>query len=279
VTFNPTDRVVLSAVGRRTITETYGAPPEALDTIGVVVTNPYARHLPPELLQLAVDEFGHGEVFVRWSLDPDTACPMANDELELWAPSYARHPNGEYAIATRALDNGALGIVMPHVDTPEQARDIADHLKYPPVGHRSVAGGQAIFDFKPVKIADLIEAANAATLVIVMLETPTAIANAEKIAAVPGIDVLLIGTNDLAAEMGIPGDFGNERIAAAYETTIAACRKHGKYPGMAGVYSEDLLKRYVGMGMQLALAGNDVGFLMAAGTERAGKVREWAKKA
>jgi len=103
VTFNPTDRVVLSAVGRRTITETYGAPPEALDTIGVVVTNPYARHLPPELLQLAVDALGHGEVFVRWSLDPDTACPMANDEVELWAPSYARHPNGEYAIGDTVM--------------------------------------------------------------------------------------------------------------------------------------------------------------------------------
>jgi 4-hydroxy-2-oxoheptanedioate aldolase len=207
------------------------------------------------------------------------ATTIAVAALDTGIAPIVRVPFMQHHMATRALDGGALGIVMPHVDTPEQARDIADHLKYPPVGHRSVAGGQAIFDFKPIKIADLIEAANAATLVIVMLETPTAIANAEKIAAVPGIDVLLIGTNDLAAEMGIPGDFGNERIAAAYETTIAACRKHGKYPGMAGVYSEDLLKRYVGMGMQLALAGNDVGFLMAAGTERAGKVREWAKKA
>jgi 2-keto-3-deoxy-L-rhamnonate aldolase RhmA len=207
------------------------------------------------------------------------ATTIAVAALDTGIAPIVRVPFMQHHMATRALDGGALGIVMPHVDTPEQARDIADHLKYPPVGHRSVAGGQAIFDFKPIKIGDLIEAANAATLVIVMLETSTAIANAEKIAAVPGIDVLLIGTNDLAAEMGIPGDFGNERIAAAYETTIAACREHGKYPGMAGVYSEDLLKRYVGMGMQLALAGNDVGFLMAAGTERAGKVREWAKKA
>jgi len=189
-----------------------------------------------------------------------------------------RVPFMQYHMATRALDGGALGIVMPHVDTPDQARDIADHLKYPPMGHRSVAGGQAIFDFKPMKIAELIAESNRATLVVVMLETPTAIANADKIAAVPGIDVLLIGTNDLAAEMDIPGEFGHERIAAAYETVIAACKKHGKWSGMGGVYNQPLLGKYVGMGIQMVLAGNDVGFLMAAGAARAQEMRDTARK-
>ena len=188
-----------------------------------------------------------------------------------------RVPFMQHDMATRALDGGALGIVMPHVDTPEQAAEIADHLKYPPMGHRSVAGGQAIFDFKPMPIAELISASNAATLVTVMLETPTAIANADKIAAVPGIDVLLIGTNDLAAEMGIPGEFGHERIAAAYESVIAACKKHGKWPGMGGVYGQPLLGKYVGMGIKMVLAGNDVGFLMAAGAARAKEMREVAR--
>ena len=188
-----------------------------------------------------------------------------------------RVPFMQHHMATRALDGGALGIVMPHVDTPEQAREIADHLKYPPMGHRSVAGGQAIFDFKPMPIAELIRESNAATMVVVMLETPTAIANADKIAAVPGVDVLLIGTNDLAAEMGIPGEFGHERVAAAYETVIAACKKHGKWSGMGGVYAQPLLGKYVGMGIQMVLAGNDVGFLMAAGAARAKEMRETAR--
>ena len=188
-----------------------------------------------------------------------------------------RVPFMQHHMATRALDGGALGIVMPHVDTPEQAREIADHLKYPPMGHRSVAGGQAIFDFKPMPIAELIRESNAATLVVVMLETPTGIANADKIAAVPGVDVLLIGTNDLAAEMGTPGEFGHERIAAAYESVIAACKKHGKWSGMGGVYAQPLLGKYVGMGIQMVLAGNDVGFLMAAGAARAKEMRETAR--
>ena len=99
----------------------------------------------------------------------EACAQIATAALDAGIAPIARVPNGEYAIATRALDNGALGIVMPHVDTPEQAREIADHLKYPPMGHRSVAGGQAIFDFKPMKIAELIAESNRATLVVVML--------------------------------------------------------------------------------------------------------------
>ena len=129
-----------------------------------------------------------------------------------------RVPFLQQSMATRVLDNGALGIVMPPVDTPEQAHEIVDHLKYPPIGHRSLAAAQAIFDFKRLPIGEMIEAANAALLVIALMETPTAIANAEAIAPVPGIDALLIGTNDLAAEMGIPGEFGHARIVGAYET-------------------------------------------------------------
>jgi len=176
------------------------------------------------------------------------------------------------------LDNGALGIVMPHVNTPEQAREIVDHLKHPPVGHRSLAGAQAIFDFKRIPIAEMIEAANASLLVIALMETPSAIVKAEGIAAVPGIDAFLIGTNDLAAEMGIPGEYGHARVAGAYETVIAACHKHNKWPGMGGVDAEELMRKYIGMGMRLVLTGSDGGFLMAAAGRRAELAREWGAK-
>ena len=101
-----------------------------------------------------------------------------------------------------------------------------------------------------------------------MVETEKAIANADAIAAVPGVDVVMIGTNDLATEMGIPGEFGNPRIVAAYETVLAACKTHKKFPGMGGVGSDDLLKKYVGMGMRFILAGGDVGMLIQASSAR-----------
>jgi 4-hydroxy-2-oxoheptanedioate aldolase len=198
----------------------------------------------------------------------DQATQIAVAALDTGISPIVRVPAMQHHMATRALDGGALGIVMPHVDTADEARDIVDHLKYPPIGHRSVAGAQPQFDYRTMKVAELTAAVNAASLTIVMIETPKAVANAEAIAAVPGVDVLLIGTNDLAAEMGIPGDFANAKIAGAYETVIAACKKHGKWPGMGGVYNEDLMKRYIGMGMRIALCGGDVGMLMQAATQR-----------
>ena len=102
-----------------------------------------------------------------------------------------------------------------------------------------------------------------------MLETPAAIANADAIAAVPGIDVLLIGTSDLTMEMGIPGQLQHPDVVAAYETVIAACNKHGKWAGMGGVYVEEPMRRYIGMGARMVLSGNDLSLLMAAATQRA----------
>src|SRR6185312_12490071 len=167
----------------------------------------------------------------------------------------ARVPNGEYAIATRALDNGALGIVVPHVDTAAEAREVVNRLKYPPVGHRSMGGTGPHYGLRTASTGEAAAALNGANLTIVMLETPTAIENAAEIAAVPGVDVLLIGSNDLCAEMGIPGDFGSERLADAYGKMIAACQKANKFPGMAGIYNETIMPRYIGMGARFILSG------------------------
>src|SRR3954451_9447399 len=149
----------------------------------------------------------------------DACAQIAAAALDAGITPIARVPNGQYSIATRALDNGALGIVMPHVDTAAEAREVVEKLKYPPIGHRSMGGIGPHYSLRSVGTGEAAKALNAANLTVVMLETPTAIANAEEIAAVPGVDVLLIGTNDLCAEMGIPGDFGNERLADAYRQT------------------------------------------------------------
>src|ERR1051326_415760 len=164
------------------------------------------------------------------SLTLDTACQIAVGALDAGLAPIVRVPNGEYSMATRALDNGALGIVIPHVDSAEEAREVVAKLKYPPDGHRSGAGGVPQFDYRSVKIGELTKSLNAATLISVMLETPRAIGNAKEIAAEPGIDVLLIGTNDLCAEMGIPGHFAHERRVDAYERTVATIELINPHP-------------------------------------------------
>jgi 2-keto-3-deoxy-L-rhamnonate aldolase RhmA len=200
----------------------------------------------------------------------EACAQIATAALDAGIAPIARVPNGEYAIATRALDNGALGIVMPHVDTAAEAREVVDKLKYPPIGHRSMGGIGPHYGLRSASSGEAASALNAANLTVVMLETPTAIKNAAEIAAVPGVDVLLIGTNDLCAEMGIHGDFGNDKVAEAYKTVIAACKQHGKFPGMGGVYSEALMPRYIELGARFILAGQDGAFLTAGAAQRTG---------
>jgi 2-keto-3-deoxy-L-rhamnonate aldolase RhmA len=169
---------------------------------------------------------------------------------------------------TRALDNGALGLVIPHVDTPEQARRLVDAFRFAPMGHRSTGGTNAAFGYRPPPAAEVQKILNAAILIIPMIETPLAVENADAIAAVDGIDALLIGSNDLALEMGLPGQIGHERIRAAYETVANACRRHGKVLGMGGVYDQELASRYIGMGARLVLGANDHALLLNAASQR-----------
>ncbi len=203
----------------------------------------------------------------------ETAYSICVAALDANIAPIVRVPHGELAMATRCLDGGALGIVIPHVDTADEARAMVDAFRYQPLGHRSIAGGYPQFGFAPTPAAQVTKEMNDATLVIAMIETPLAVENAEAIAAVKGIDVLLMGTNDLCLEMGIPGKLDDERVVAAVQTVVAACKRHGKWAGLGGVYGKELLKRYIDTGMQFILAGNDLPLLVAAATEHANFVR------
>jgi len=207
------------------------------------------------------------------SMDLDMAVQISVAALAAGIAPIVRVPARQYWMATRVLDGGAIGIVMPHVDTPEEARDIAAALRYPPQGHRSVAGGLPHFNYVPMSIAETCAAMNEALLVTVLIETPRAVENAAAIAAVPGIDCLLIGTNDLAMEHGVPGGFSDERIVGAYRTVTDACRANGKWAGLGGINDEALIRRYVEMGVRMVLGGSDLGFLMSAASERAKALR------
>jgi 2-keto-3-deoxy-L-rhamnonate aldolase RhmA len=85
---------------------------------------------------------------------------------------------------------------------------------------------------------------NAELLIVAMIESPQAAENADAIAAIPGIDVLLTGSNDLALEMGVRGQLGHDRIPEAFEKVGAPCRRHNKVLGIGGVYDQELASRY-----------------------------------
>jgi len=198
----------------------------------------------------------------------DTASQICVAALDAGITPIPRVPFGEYSMARRLLDNGAVGIVMPHVDTAEQAREMVGHLRYPPIGHRSISSKLPQFDFRTVKTTDLMETIDATNIMVAMLETAEAIENAEEIAAVPGIDVLMIGANDLTISLGIPGDYANEKLQNACRKMVAACARNGKWSGISGLAGEDNWARYVALGTKFIQCGVDYGFMMAAGAQQ-----------
>ncbi len=213
------------------------------------------------------------------SMDADDAAQLATAALATGVTPVVRVAGFEHWHASRMLDNGAQGIVFPHVDSREEAQRVASACRYPPAGKRSMGGALAQVGYASMPVGEAARIVNEETLVVVMIESPQGVAACEEIAAVKGVDALLIGTNDLCFEMGIPGQFNDPRVAEAYRKVIAACRKHGKFPGMGGMYTPELLERHIAMGVQLILSGSDFSLLMQAATARAGLVRGFEGKA
>ena len=202
----------------------------------------------------------------------DCASQISIAALDCGIAPIVRVPNGEYSMATRLLDNGALGIVVPHVESADEAREIVRRLKFPPLGRRSIASNVPQFAFQPPSVDVLITTLNEVSLTVVMIETAAGVANAAAIAAVPGVDVLLIGSNDLCINLGIPGQSDHPRIQAAYATVLAACRTCGKWAGMGGIRSPALIRRHIDAGVQFVLAGTDVVMLANAAQLQANEI-------
>ena len=147
--------------------------------------------------------------------------------------------------------------------------------KFPPLGHRSAAGPLPHLQYRSFPAAAADAALNAATLLIVQFESEQALRYADEIAAVAGVDLVMIGSNDLLADWGLTGQYQHPRLREAYATTIAACRKHGKHVGVGGLASRpDLAAEFVRMGARYVSTGTDLAFLLSACAAKAKEVRE-----
>jgi 2-keto-3-deoxy-L-rhamnonate aldolase RhmA len=202
------------------------------------------------------------------SMDTKTAAAICISALGWGITPVIRAASHAHFHATRLLDAGAQGIIVPHVDTEKQARGVVNNCRYTPSGHRSLSRPSPQLRYSGGSMAEAIEVLNDNTLVIVMLETEEAIGNADAIAATEGVDGMLIGTSDLAADLGIPGQFGHERIDKAYAVAIGAARRHGKYLGMGGVYEPTLMEKRIRGGVSFIMGGSDISFVLSAAKER-----------
>jgi len=178
----------------------------------------------------------------------------------------ARVTDNQYPFIARILDMGAMGIMVPRVNTAEEARSVVQHAKYPPLGQRGFGARGVITDYEAVTVPQVIDWVNENTLVIVQVESGEAVAQLEQTSRIPGIDVAMIGPNDLSISLGVPGDFEHPKFLKAVEQTFEICLKNGIAPG---VHTPNLqaVKRYRDMGMCFLMYSTEARMLLDGATK------------
>jgi 2-keto-3-deoxy-L-rhamnonate aldolase RhmA len=186
-----------------------------------------------------------------------------------------RVPANTPADIQRVLDGGALGIIAPGIGSAEEAREVVKAVKFPPLGERGAGGALPHLQYRSFPAAEANAAVNDATMVIVQFESAAALDKAEEIVAVEGVDMVLIGVNDMLNSLGLAGQYEHPKVREAYARTIEACRKHGKHVGVGGLSTRPkLAAEFVAMGARLVSTGTDIQFLLGALTDKAKQVRE-----
>jgi 4-hydroxy-2-oxoheptanedioate aldolase len=239
----------------------------AVGTMIRLVRNPgiawIARQAGLDFIMLDLE---HGSSSLETLADVATTGRGAGVEVFVRVPELAK------GYVSRVLDCGCTGVMVPMVESLEQAELLAGWAKFDPVGRRGLGSTGGNTDFAAVSGAEasgFMKAANDQVMVIAQIETAAAIEAVESIASVPGIDALLIGPNDLAVSLGCPGDLQNPRLLAAIERVAEATDRHGKIFGMHG--PDSLMESYLPKGLRLIMSRLDINMLLAAMKEIASK--------
>jgi 2-keto-3-deoxy-L-rhamnonate aldolase RhmA len=210
---------------------------------------------------------GYDALYVDMEHSPysiETTATICAAALGIGITPLVRVPSHDGHWSSRVLDGGAQGVIVPHVNNRAEAEAVVRHCRFPPVGQRSVMGLGPALGYRAVPLGELNTRLNADTALIVMLETGEGIENAEAIAAVPGLDVLLIGSGDLTTDYGIPGQVDHPRLRQAYERVAQACRAHGKALGVGGIrHNVALQGELIRLGARFVIAGTDVNYVLA----------------
>lgn len=174
-----------------------------------------------------------------------------------------RVPHLESFFISRVLDAGAEGIMVPMTSTKEQAEAIVRYSKYTPIGQRGFGTQTGQTDYKPLKALDFMKEANEQTLIIAQIETKEAIQNIDAILSTEGIDVGLIGPNDLSISLGIPDQMGSEILTQAIDRVVETAKKRGKSAGIH-IGNPELVRKWRAKGMTVLACSTDIGLMYNA---------------
>jgi 4-hydroxy-2-oxoheptanedioate aldolase len=196
---------------------------------------------------------------VNW----ETTTHMLAAIADAGCTGFVRVPANKHDHIKRALDNGAQGIVVPMVNTRQEALDAVAAAKYPPAGTRSVGGSVHALNFA-TNSADYFQHANDEIAVVLQCEHIQAVEDAEAIFSVPGIDAIFVGPNDLAASMRSPDGRppSAEATQKAMAHILATCRKHGVPAGVHTFSAEEALDR-IEEGWQFLAISSELKFMLS----------------
>lgn len=193
--------------------------------------------------------------------------------IEAGFPVHVRIPGVQSDYLTRVVDCGARAIIIPHVDTVEEARRIVEKTRFAPRGRRSIPSPLAVASFRPQAVDALVAQAEKALDVYVMIESRDGLDAVRDIAAIDGIDGLIIGANDLADSLGHRGNLVHPEIYAAFVSIAQAARQSGRMFGVMGLPPALLRSHALDLGATYLLAANDINLIHEAGAARVAEVR------
>lgn len=197
---------------------------------------------------------------------------LAADLVPIVRPS-AKEPH----LLTRPLDNGAMGLLIPHVDTREEAEAVVRAIRFPPLGNRGVNLQGFHTGFGKADGDEFVKSTHAETLLLVQIESDMGIGNLNEILSVEGVDGAVIGRADLSTDLGIPGRTNHPEVVKRVEMMIAACQSHGKIPGLL-VQDVASAKEWIAKGILLVPYSNEVSLLMNAASKAISEIRGFAKE-
>ena len=243
---------------------------------GQAVTGPILHEVRSAGMIKMMAAAGHDFIFIdteHGMYDMETVANLSQMALACGICPLVRPPDLAYHLVARALDSGAQGVIIPRVQSREEAETAVSYVKYPPLGRRG-AGGEGRIAYERRGVREAIEELNAETLVILQIESVPGLENVEAIASTPGVDVLLIGPNDLSISMGIPGEYESDAFKNAVQRIVDACQKHGVAIGTLGM-SGPAMKHWYDLGFRFLLCNSDSNMIAEAAYRDVAAIREF----
>ena len=187
-------------------------------------------------------------------------------------PALVRTPSSDKVLVKRALDVGAPGVIAPQIASAQEARQFVRECRYPPEGLRGF-GPRRPSNYGREGGREFLDKANRGVFVVVQIERMSAVQELDEILAIPGLDSIVVGPNDLAHDMGYAGDESNIEVRKTIEDVVTRGRKAGLYVGMGMGEDPEQILWAAGIGTQWIQPGGDFSYMVAGCDQLYGRIR------